>query len=252
MVRFACVLLAGILISGAEGLAQSRSGGNAGGLGSGTLSTSQSSGGTSGLSAGGLSSGASSAAGSRTSTGATGTSLGGGGGGASRGASTQQGTQFGQTQSQFNMGDGTLGQQIGQNQFVGQSNNQGFVGNRFAGQNNTQGTASNFAGLQNIANQNQRNGAGGTGTGTRQSLIRPQLRVDFTTPTFPVPQIESLAVERLSSLPNANGVQLSLNGDGVATLRGAVATENDRRVLEAFVRMEPGVRDVKNEVTVLP
>jgi len=39
---------------------------------------------------------------------------------------------------------------------------------------------------------------------------------------------------------------------GLATLQGSVATQHDRKVLAEFVRMEPGVWEVDNQLTVQP
>ncbi|MCA9000060.1 MAG: BON domain-containing protein [Planctomycetaceae bacterium] len=211
---------------------------------------------TSGGTTGGVSSGnsgsvlqAQSTAGSSGTTGAS--AIGGGTGSIGGGRTGQSGqtTQFGQQQSQFNLGDGSLGQQVGQSGFIGQ-NNAGFVGNRMAGQAGVgQSLTPNFAGLQNNATANRQNTSR---SNLRAPYIRPQLRMDFSVPEIPVPAIQAVAVDRLASVPRANGVNLAMDAEGTVTLSGIVATENDRRVLEAFVRMEPGVRDVNNEIVVQP
>jgi hypothetical protein len=48
--------------------------------------------------------------------------------------------------------------------------------------------------------------------------------------------------------PNSN-IQVVVNG-GTVVLRGQVANENERRVAEGMVRLEPGVREVRNEIRV--
>jgi len=45
-------------------------------------------------------------------------------------------------------------------------------------------------------------------------------------------------------------VAVNADAQGVVTLSGHVPSENDRRKAERLVRMEPGVRDVVNRITV--
>jgi len=56
-------------------------------------------------------------------------------------------------------------------------------------------------------------------------------------------------VSRSSRLPSASGVNVSMD-QGFLVLRGNVGSEKERRVLEAMVRMTPGVREIRNEVRV--
>jgi osmotically-inducible protein OsmY len=37
--------------------------------------------------------------------------------------------------------------------------------------------------------------------------------------------------------------------NGVATLRGVVATDDDRRLAERLARLEPGIRRIDNQLT---
>jgi BON domain len=48
--------------------------------------------------------------------------------------------------------------------------------------------------------------------------------------------------------PNSN-IQVVVNG-GIVVLRGRVANENERRVAEGMARLEPGVREVRNELII--
>ena len=45
-------------------------------------------------------------------------------------------------------------------------------------------------------------------------------------------------------------MNLQINGDGIATLQGTVADEDQRKLVEAFVRLEPGVRSIVNDLSV--
>lgn len=55
------------------------------------------------------------------------------------------------------------------------------------------------------------------------------------------------SLEQSSILKDKKGVILTVNGTTVF-LKGQVASERERRVLEGMVRMTPGVRDVVNEL----
>jgi len=56
-------------------------------------------------------------------------------------------------------------------------------------------------------------------------------------------------IARSSRLPSASGIDVSID-QGIVVLKGAVASDKERRVLEAMVRMSPGVREIRNEVRV--
>ena len=56
-------------------------------------------------------------------------------------------------------------------------------------------------------------------------------------------------VSRSSRLPSASAVLVSMD-QGFLVLRGKVGSEKERRVLEAMVRMTPGIREIRNEVQV--
>jgi osmotically-inducible protein OsmY len=76
----------------------------------------------------------------------------------------------------------------------------------------------------------------------------------FTHPELPVRQLsESLArhMEGVRGIKAAKSVQVAIQGD-TAVLRGQVATARDRALLEQIARLEPGVWNVRNELTVSP
>ncbi len=56
---------------------------------------------------------------------------------------------------------------------------------------------------------------------------------------------------RSSRIQSASNIQISLD-QGVLVLSGIVGTEKERRVIEAMVRMTPGVRDLRNDVRTSP
>lgn len=79
------------------------------------------------------------------------------------------------------------------------------------------------------------------------------LQVGFT-PMRPSPaELTNDIRTRLGKILASQGIaapQLAMEGD-IAVLRGVAATESQRVVLEKLVAMEPGVRAVRNEMTVV-
>lgn len=197
--------------------------------------------------------------------GALGSSMGGsrgatGGAGASGRTGTSQG---GVQQPQFNQ-FGSVGNAIGQGNFVGRSDNSGrFVGQTQAGQQNAQGGmglgrmgGGGRNGNNNGNNNNGNNNFGGGGNQqAQQRRVRPQLKVAFPTPAIQTATVATTLQQRLSthetltagSLKNVN---LTMEEGGVVTLRGEVASQDARSLAAAMVRLEPGVRQVVNELTV--
>jgi hypothetical protein len=56
-------------------------------------------------------------------------------------------------------------------------------------------------------------------------------------------------LDRSTQVVTAAGVQVVAEGGGAVTLRGAVKDEDAARLAEGMVRLTPGVRDVRNELT---
>lgn len=85
------------------------------------------------------------------------------------------------------------------------------------------------------------------GNTSEQKQIPTKMVVKFSHPT-----IKSATVGRSlrRSLPWPN-VSVAMDGP-VATLTGTVDSEDLRTVAERFVKMEPGVAEVKNELRVEP
>ena len=161
---------------------------------------------------------------------------------------------------------GELSATIGQGGFVGRSDTAGrFVGNVMAGQQTLQGTnvGGQFGGGQ-FGGRGQFSGGqfGQGGQGFNQQgfnqqsrrVVRPQLRLafEFSQPAATEVQTSlSTQFQRLeSSRPELDNVQIQFGTDRVAVLRGEVASENDKKLAAMVARMEPGVRTVRNELTV--
>lgn len=191
---------------------------------------------------------------SRTGTGANTGSFGSGSqGGAGRSGASGSGLGANSmAQPTFNTGDGSLGATIGTSGFVGRGDNAGrFIGSQNSTQRRTMNNANQFSQLRNQGNQNRSNV---NNTNVRQ-LMRPQVQLGFEPALSPTVATPSDFHAGLMELPGigsrAEGVVPSFSGDGVVTLTGTVATEDDRRMMEVLTRMEPGVREVKNELRVV-
>jgi BON domain len=96
-------------------------------------------------------------------------------------------------------------------------------------------------------------GVGGIGGVTAE--VTP---ITFTAEVrFPAPPVAPAAVRtnlqtliaRVPELKNPGDVRIEIDG-GTVVLRGRVASEDERRLVEGIVRLEPGVYEVRNELTV--
>ena len=93
----------------------------------------------------------------------------------------------------------------------------------------------------------------GGGRGRRGSTeIRASLRVAFNVPAKPPTRVSTALAQRLartSRIRTVSAVDVLIL-DGTATLRGVVATDHDRDLVEQFARLEAGIWKVKNELVV--
>ena len=169
------------------------------------------------------------------------------GGGLTGGGGAGGGTQFGTTN--LNAADGTLSQTVGQNAFVGQGQT-GFVGNRQAGTSNAAAQSQpQFGALnRNTTRPTQQQ------TNTQKRQVRPQFRIGFAMPARPPLQTQNLLAQRVVNLSNtrniAPGVSVQIDEAGTVTLTGTATSADQARLMEAYVRLEPGVRNVNNLVIV--
>lgn len=87
---------------------------------------------------------------------------------------------------------------------------------------------------------------------TRTGMYPPRLTVGFSFKPRPHGEINTKLADRLGStlsLADSNLIEVLVEGD-VATLRGEVASERDRKMAGLLARFEPGIADVRNELTV--
>lgn len=176
------------------------------------------------------------------------------GGGAMGGA--MGGGANGQTlgTTNLNAADGSLGaQQLQQGGFVGTRNNGGFVGTRDAGQTGAQSAQPQFGNLQQGGNRQGQARQQQQGR-TNVQPVRPQYRIEFSDVVIPQQQVTSNLTNTALNLPTlSNGsksVEFIMDDLGRVTLSGTVESERDRKLIESYVRMEPGVRSVTNTLSI--
>ncbi len=97
-------------------------------------------------------------------------------------------------------------------------------------------------------------GGGGLGNTSAQAKkqIRPIVKPDIEIERASSATIATNAQQRLNRLQlpkKLKGVTSSVEGETVV-LRGQVATEADKRMVERLLKLEPGIDSVRNEVTV--
>jgi hypothetical protein len=97
-------------------------------------------------------------------------------------------------------------------------------------------------------------GAGGLGgagvTGGRAQAIALATAFPTAAPTATTIRTDLQQIIQSSTrLPSRANISVLSNGTGVV-LRGTVATEHERLLAEALVRLTPGVRDIANELEV--
>jgi len=83
-------------------------------------------------------------------------------------------------------------------------------------------------------------------------MYAPRLRLGFTPTILPAPAIEMMAVQRLSvssAIRSTRPFEVSMAGR-TATLRGAVASEHEKRLAGLMLLFEPGISKVENELAV--
>lgn len=119
-----------------------------------------------------------------------------------------------------------------------------------------QGTAlgaTNRAGTTGIGNTgrgatNQNQTAQQLSTG-RQIAYTQTLRLPPIAPVAPA-QIQADVQSMLTTSFNGGGVQATLGDGGVVVLRGQVADDDEARSVAGMVLLTPGVKEVKNELTI--
>ncbi|MGE3317026.1 MAG: BON domain-containing protein [Planctomycetaceae bacterium] len=171
-----------------------------------------------------------------------------------------QTTQFGQMAT-FN-NQGFIGANSGD--FVGRS----ATGSSVNGQRNNRMQTGQFQrrnsggrngrGGRNRDDDNNDNGSSNSrGNAATRNLVRAQHRVAFDYPQPVTTAVGNSLNSRLKSVvanrPDFNGLDIAYDENlGQATLRGTVKSTEAAQVAVALIRMEPGVRSVKSELSISP
>lgn len=177
----------------------------------------------------------------------TGTSIGNSGSGNSAFGDSQLGlSTFGNAQTVAPQNAFIGRSDAAQNSFIGRENAQNAANNAGQNRNFNRTTA---GGLQNGRNQFN------TGQNTlKVPAFRPQMRVAFTAAPLPLSNIKTSMGQSFDRIKERNerlqDVQFQLNADHSVTLRGQVESASAKKLVEFLAMLEPGVRKVKNELTV--
>lgn len=103
-----------------------------------------------------------------------------------------------------------------------------------------------------LNNRNRTNGFGGQGNQQGKKPIRATVKPDFQISPNSIPAVTNRIEERISRSPiqqRLRNINIGVEG-GEVTLRGTVATEADKRLMERLMKLEPGVDSVRNELVV--
>lgn len=162
-----------------------------------------------------------------------------------RAGSTGQGL----TGPQFNSSLGQASSNAGNNGFIGANNAQnGFIGIR---QDTTQQNFQQGNQFQNLnralQGQNNQNG-GNQGVERRMAPARTRIAFDYAKKNSV--ELQTNLASRLSKYSKFSNASTSLAENGVLTIRGNVKSDDDRKLAEALMRLEPGVTGVENLLTV--
>lgn len=130
--------------------------------------------------------------------------------------------------------------------------NEGFVGradntSRFVGNENAEAGGNvqrNF--------QNRQSSSSGFGTWTRTTSVRPTMQLGFQPPVTSGVSTVTLQTPNLNAMQRYVPFQM-LNvmvDEGTAVVNGTVASERERKLAEALLRLEPGIRRVDNQLKI--
>lgn len=138
--------------------------------------------------------------------------------------------------------------------FVGRTNT-GFAGNAQAGQTGGRSNANRNFNRSNASSFNpQGSDFGGNATNEkRTSSIRPRQKIAFDyTPKSPV-VVASTLTTRLGQIekinPRLKGINIQVFGSEIV-MTGTVEKAADKKLAETIMRMEPGVRTIRNDLEV--
>ncbi len=136
-------------------------------------------------------------------------------------------------------------------EFVGRGSSSTFVGNQNAGQQAVNvGATPQFG--PGFGNQGltDRQGAATTGKHRGQNIRFP-IRIAFTQVVLPAATVQSNLQTQFQLIEtDIPGVTARITPEGTAILQGTVDSVGTRKLAAAIARLEPGVRNVQNELQV--
>jgi hypothetical protein len=142
-----------------------------------------------------------------------------------------------------------------------------FLGNQLAnqplaGQNNVANQSFNrLLQVQTLQQSNRLSSQFNGGRTSSTTMFRPSLRLGFAVRTRPTTEIGSSINRRFEKLatrfsrlaetrPAFSSVKFAVGNNGTVVLSGQVESDSARRLATNLLRMEPGVRSVKNNLVV--
>jgi hypothetical protein len=166
-------------------------------------------------------------------------------------------------------GAGNAGGQAGMIQNDGQieggSQSTGFIGGTNSGNPRSQSSGSfgmgnsmgGFGGMSGMGGFGGMGRMGGFGFGNQnqnqsQNTLRFPYVIAFRTVPFVPQRVQVRAESRLTKLPGLskfNQVSITMNKT-TATLKGVVVSDRDKRFVEKLVLLEPGVKEIDNQLAV--
>lgn len=171
--------------------------------------------------------------------------------------SARQGSTFGTPGNRIEQAQSGAGEIQGNERFVRGNRQPGqFVGSDSGDMNNFfsaltgRGTGAG-QGLRG-GNQNRGNSVNSSRGNSRQFGYRTTLRVGFEYTPVPHHIVTATVEQRLAKIPQVRSLSpISVTMDGrTAVLTGSVVAERDRDLAAQMVLLEPGVSEIRNELTV--
>ncbi|MBM4076465.1 MAG: BON domain-containing protein, partial [Planctomycetes bacterium] len=157
-------------------------------------------------------------------------------------------------QNQFgaNQNGGILGRNNNQNQLLGR-NQQGMMQGNFDNNFNNFGRGNAGRGNRNLG-LNQLNNQNQSANSSQTPLVRPRQAVGFDFPRNRPSAVQSHLETRLAKQSKRHAglssVTVVVDDQGNVILQGTVKSPADRKLAENLIYLEPGIKKVRNELTI--
>lgn len=139
--------------------------------------------------------------------------------------------------------------------FIGSSGNTGFVGSSSTGtsSSNRSTSRSSSSGSRGGSSSSRTGGQyGGNSNFNRNTQVQPKYTLGFTPPKRSAEAVSTSLRTRVNHATQTGrlGTMQVMLDEGIATVRGTVANEHDRKVTENMIRLQPGIDEIKSEIQV--